>query len=57
MIKVILGILLVASPFIALALLPLYTDRQWAEVGIAFGITFGIVIVIVGGLALIASSK
>ena len=34
-----------ASPFIAVALLPLYTDVKWLDVGIVFGI-----VLIVGGV-------
>ena len=56
----ILGTLLIAFPFIAIALLPLYShevswlkDVSWSEVGVAFGIAFAIVGVTVVGVFLL----
>lgn len=43
MIKKILGILLLSSPFIAIALLPLYTSYSWSTIGMGYGIAIGII--------------
>lgn len=37
------GIVLLSLPFIAMALLPLYTDAQWWMVGIGLGAGVGII--------------
>ena len=52
----IIGGILMALPFTALALLPLYTEARWRDVGLGFGIVFGIVggaVIFIVGLWLI----
>jgi len=49
----IVGILLLSSPFIGLLLLPLYTSVPWWIVGAAYGLTTGVLLVVVSGLKLL----
>jgi len=46
----IIGGILVASPFVALALLPLYTDARWLDVGIGFGASLVVILLFCLGI-------
>jgi len=53
MIKRIIGGLLLASPYIAITLLPLYTDTPWWVIGLAYSITMGVALVVFLGIKLL----
>lgn len=42
MVRRIIGSCLIASPFIAVVLLPLYTEATWGIIGIAFGLVVAV---------------